>query len=169
MGRRGPKPTPTAVLQRRGSWRGKARGKEPRADRGIPACPFPKANAAYAIWQQVTELLDNMGILTVADGLALERYCRLFVRWRKAEAELASKNDQMVYAITDDAGTVKSIQQLPHVAIARTLSAELSRLEQQFGLTPSARAGLGMSPLAKVEDDAKAKKKQKSKERFFTH
>ena len=45
-----------------------------------------------------------------------------------------------MYPIKNDAGKVKCFQQWPQVAIANKLAQQLTRLEQEFGMTPSARS-----------------------------
>jgi P27 family predicted phage terminase small subunit len=97
-----------------------------------------------------------MGVLTKADGNTLSRYCRLWSRWRKAEAFIDQHGE--VYPLKDDAGNVKCVQQWPQVAIANKLAQQLTRLEQEFGLTPSARARLQLAPAgAAVPDHDKSR------------
>ncbi len=81
-----------------------------------------------------------MGVLTRVDGNALARYCRLWSRWRKAESFIEEKGE--MYPLRDDKGGVKCFMQWPQVAIANKLAQQLTRLEQEFGMTPSARARL---------------------------
>src|SRR3990167_11235512 len=84
VGKRGPAPTPTATLKQRGSWRANERKNEPQPERRIPDCPDWLAPEAAEVWNQMAVLLDAMGVLTVADGNALARYCVLWVRWKRA-------------------------------------------------------------------------------------
>ena len=44
-----------------------------------------------------------------------------------------------MYPHKDESGKVKCFQQWPQVAIANKLAIQLTRLEQEFGMTPSAR------------------------------
>lgn len=81
MGKRGPKPTPTRILKYRGSRRAQSRTKEPEPPPIVPddpadvAPPWPLADAAREIWDQLIVLLAPMGILTLADKFTLARYC----------------------------------------------------------------------------------------------
>ncbi|MCK6483035.1 MAG: phage terminase small subunit P27 family [Phycisphaerae bacterium] len=143
MGRRGPAPTPTPILKLRGSTLVTQRreAREVRGPSGLPDCPeWLAADAeARAAWDQLVPLLETMGVLTRIDGHALARYCRLWSRWRKAEAFL-DKHGEM-YPIKDDSGTkTKCFIQWPQVSIALKLAQQLTRLEAEFGMTPSARA-----------------------------
>lgn len=137
MGTRGPAPTPSAILRDRGSWRGKRNKAEPAPLKKAPLCPKWFDKDRRAVWKQVVPMLAKMGVLTVADGAALERYCDAIVRWRKASALLAEKGE--VFTVRGDDGKVKYIQQLPYVSIVAGLAALLANIEAQFGMTPSAR------------------------------
>jgi P27 family predicted phage terminase small subunit len=85
-------------------------------------------------------MLQNMGILTRIDGLMLATFCRLWSRWKKAEAFIEAHGE--VFPIKDDRGRVKCFMPWPQVAIAKSLAQQLTRLAQEFGMTPSARARL---------------------------
>lgn len=160
MGRRGPSPTPTNVLKLRGSTLvTKSReANEIKGPQGRPKCPAWLDEEAKAAWKQVVPMLDHMGVLTKADANALARYCRFWSRWRKAEDFIDEHGE--VYPLKDDAGNVKCVQQWPQVSIAHKLAQLLTRLEQEFGLTPSARARLQMTPVA-------AEQPNHDKSRFF--
>ncbi len=47
-----------------------------------------------------------------------------------------------MYPLKDDAGQPKSFQPWPQVSIANKLAQQLTRLEQEFGMTPSTRSRL---------------------------
>ncbi len=140
MGRRGPAPTPTEILKLRGSTlvtkrRQKSEAKGPA---GKPRCPDWLDKDGKAMWRQLAPLLDAMGVLTRIDANALARYCRLWSRWRKSEAFLDEKGE--MYPLRDEKGQVKYFQQWPQVAIAHKLALQLTRLEQELGMTPAARS-----------------------------
>lgn len=113
-------PTPTAVLKLRGSWRAKSRPDEPQPDVGTPQCPRNLNHREREWWDRMLPLLTSMHVLTVADGEALSRYCKL-----AAKFDTARKTDEMI-----------------------KLTAALDRLGQQFGLTPSSRARIRVEPKA---------------------
>jgi len=134
MGRRGPARTPTKVLALSGSWRAKSRTDEPPADGKTPICPAWLGKHAKTTWRYIVPRLADMGVLGSTDRNTLARYCQLFVRWREAEAS-------------------------GDVTLSIKLSAHLLKLEREFGLTPSARAGL-----AKPKDNPH---ENRGKNRFF--
>ena len=144
MGKRGPARTPTSILQLRGSWRAKVRGDEPTPDEGRPECPDTLTDDERDVWDRVTALLDDMCVLTVADGAQLERYCRFYVRWRQCERIIAkfSSDDVLIGGLTND-GMRPVIRNA--WAESHRLAGELRRIEGQFGLTPAARAGLNVT------------------------
>lgn len=85
-----------------------------------------------------------MSVLSRIDGNALARYCRLWSRWKKVEQFIDKHGD--TYPIKDDSGKIKCLMPFPQVAIAHKLAGLLGRLEQEFGLTPSARSRIAVPP-----------------------
>ncbi len=138
MGTRGPPPTPTNILDMRGSWRSKRNPSEPQPERGRPRCPRWLDPEAKAAWRHLVPQLDRMGVLTKVDGNALARYCQLWGRWRKAEEFIRDHGDS--YLAKDSEGKVKGLKCYPQVRMANQLAEQLLRLESHFGMTPSARS-----------------------------
>lgn len=147
MGTRGPSPTPTPVLELRGSWRAGTRANEPKPEKTRPKAPKwlePEARQAFLY---LSRHLDALGVLTRLDQNALARYATLWSRYRKAEAFLAKHGD--TYVVHGKPGPngekgqpiLKSYPQWRH---ALALAQELVRLEREFGLTPSARTRLSV-------------------------
>ena len=142
MGRRGPAPTSTEILKLRGSpmvARERERS-EVKPPSGKPRCPDHLDRKTKAAWKKLVPLLEAMGVLTRVDGNALARCCRLWSRRRKAEDFIDDHGD--MYPLKDDAGQTACFQQWPQVAIAHKLALQLTRIEQEFGMTPSACARL---------------------------
>tara|TARA_Y100000593_G_scaffold34340_1_gene67365 strand:+ start:1177 stop:1653 length:477 start_codon:yes stop_codon:yes gene_type:complete len=151
MGKRGPAPTPSAVLKLRGSWRADANKAEPKPKAGKPVCPKWLDKNAKAAWRQLVPQLADMGVLTKIDGQALALLCQTWGKWRKAEEMIAKHGE--VYPIKNDAGEVKYLQQSPYVSIARSAADQLSRLFREFGMTPSARTRIEVPEQSNKEDD----------------
>lgn len=141
MGRRGPPPTPTAILSTRGSWRAKVRAAEPDSGgtTGL-TCPKWLREEAKRIWKQLVPGLAAQGIVGWKDRIALARYCETLAKYLKA-AEFLQRQKEEVYAVTDKGGTVHLIE-YPQVERVERYNATLMRMEQQFGLTPASRAAL---------------------------
>lgn len=141
MGRRGPTPTPTPILKLRGSRLVARRGDEPKPQ-GKPRRPKALTKAEQAIWRGVVEELNRLGLLTSLDANALERYAQMFVRYRQAHAFILQYGE--TYPLKDADGKLRCFQQHPQVGIVNKLAVALLRLEQEFGMTPSARARLAV-------------------------
>lgn len=153
MGKRGPAPTPSAILQLRGSWRANANKAEPKPKSGRPTCPAWLDKSAKAAWKQLIPQLDEMGVLTKIDGQALTLLCQTWAKWK--EAELAIREHGAVSPIYNADGSLKYMQQSPHVSIARSAADQLSRMFREFGMTPSARTRIEVPETKQSEDEDK--------------
>lgn len=152
MGRRGPRPTPTPLLKLRGSSLVSQRREagEPKPS-GKPRCPDWIDPEAKTAWRQLVPQLEVMKVLTRIDGNALTRYCQLWARWKKAELFI-QKNGE-VYPLKDESGRIKCLMPFPQVSIASKLAQQLTRLEQEFGLTPSARTRINIETAGEPADE----------------
>lgn len=161
MGQRGPRPVPTKILAIRGSWKAKTRPHEPKVKPAKPAMPAFLGDEAQAIWRQVTTQLHAAGLLAPVDGWMLARYCVLWVEWQHAGRWLTDYG-QAALKVTED-GQPLHADLWPQARLLMTLSAELRRIEQHFGMSPSARASFGPVPGRQDGDEENAT----SKNRFF--
>lgn len=153
MGLRGPPKKPTELKILHGTAVGSNKS-EPRPDLVDDyAAPPDLSERAKAIWDSVAERLYRLHLLTEIDVRALSRYCDLYVKWEDAKAFL-DKNGlffAMYYDQTPDEiargakPRLRYMQQFPQVAIYQQLAKELTRLENNFGMTPSARASMNIS------------------------
>lgn len=147
MGKRGPRKQPTKLRLLRGD-----PSKEGRnADEPIPPAgpldpPSHVTGAALEKWNEVAPQLQAMRILTTADRETLARYCLYFEQFVKYAEQVRRGLDVLV--IRDDAGKVKYIQSTPAATMFVKLGQSLLRIEQEFGLTPSARAGMSVDNAA---------------------
>lgn len=161
MGRRGPTPTPTEILKRRGSREVSKRVNEPKPDHGA-RCPAWLDKDAKTVWQQLAKELNALGVLTKVDTNALARYCRLFVRWKQCDMFIRKYGETYPTGYKLDANGVNkatSFQQFPEVGIINKIGPQLVKLEQEFGLTPAARTRIAV--------DVSESKQCDDTERFF--
>ena len=150
MGKRGPKPTPTAVLKKRGSWLAKTRKAEPEGVPGIPSCPNWMDKEAKAEWMRILPILAEMQILSASDSSVIAGYCQNYSRWMKAERALRKASAHL--------GSVqrRRIEMSCQMAYRNTIDAAA-----RLGLSPADRAGVRTS---EQTDDSNI---GKDKEGFF--
>ena len=141
MGRRGPRPKPTALKILAGNpGKRPLNHREPKPRTGILRCPTWLDKEARACWKRLIPELKLMGVLGRIDVDALINYCDTWSRWKRAILFLQKSGD--VYSVKDDDGKVKYVAQWPQVAVARNLLTALNRYQQEFGMTPASRVGL---------------------------
>ena len=147
---------PTELLKLKGSWRAKDRdGREPKPEKGKPDIPENISEDGKKVWEKLEPLLENMNVLTKADGIILEMISETYTRWRDAEDKI--KKFGTVFPIKcDKTGDVKYLQQSPFVGQANTAAKQLQSLLREVGLTPSARASLQVD-LKEIEEPNIAK------------
>ena len=139
MGSRGPKKTPTAILDARGSWRAADR-PDLRVHPELPDPPLWLVGTALEMWHEIAPLLFHAKVLTRRDRNALARYCRLWQRWRQCEEQVDKVGPSIV--ARDKDGNVE-IRRNPVAIEARNLAVVLDRMESAFGMNPSSRSAIG--------------------------
>ena len=163
MGKRGPAPKPTAILKLHGSHRAKSREAkgEMKPEAGRPVDPKHRNESDKKAWTQLVDRLESIpGLLTIIDGLQLERYARFLVRWREIEDHLETVRDSTLLMLSekDDRQTLRLLWNE-----SRSLDLHLKQIEEKFGLTPSARTRIQITN----NSDSTGKLGDKSKSRFF--
>lgn len=149
MGRRGPKKTPTKVLKLRGSWRGKKRPAERTGAYKRPAMPQFLTGDARREWIRILPILEKMGVLAEVDRTMLALYCKCYAEWREA--------DDLVKSLLIKT-TGGNIIQHPALSIRTAAWERLRKICAEFGLSPSSRTGLAVTPKSRDTAD---------KSRFF--
>jgi len=150
MGKRGPVKTPTAVLEKRGSWLAKTREDEPQAD-GAPVKPDGMSQTAEAIWDRLVPRLSAMGVVGEVDSMAVSRYCDLLALYEDCRSFIQKHGQVMPQK--DDAGKVVGFKEFPQVSRMSRIADQLLRLEQQYGMTASARASLAVDTTKQNKKD----------------
>jgi P27 family predicted phage terminase small subunit len=142
--KRGPKPTPTAILKQRGSWRANRPG-EPTPEVCVPNPPAYLNKAEKAIFRHYAKELAEVGIMSRLDVDALARYCTILLRWRTAEAKLSEGMPTHVPIMGKD-GKPRAFASTSYFAIVNKCHAQLRQLEADFGLSPANRVRLEAMP-----------------------
>jgi len=101
-------------------------------------------------WQEVVPKLVGMGVMTNADIDTIARYCTMYEQFVKYLEQVRRGLDVLV--IRDDKGKVKYMQSTPAATMMTKLAASMLRIEQEFGLTPSARTGIATTQKAPQDD-----------------
>lgn len=138
---KGRKKTPTAILKMRGSWRAKTRPGEPTPESKQLDSPEFLGEREKNIFDQMSEALFRVGVLTEIDGSSLARYAVCLVRWIDAEAALASGTPTHI-EVLDDFEKIKGYKETPAYMVSCKMHDQLLKLECQFGLTPASRPNL---------------------------
>lgn len=154
MGKRGPRKQPTKLRLLRGdpSKEGK-HADEPIPPAGAVTPPDWVKGKALDKWNEVVPKLEAMGIMSTADVDAMARYCAMYEQWLRYLDQVRRGLDVLV--LKDNAGKVKYVQSTPAATMFVKLAQSLLRIEQEYGLTPSARAGMEV-PRGEVRDRLQA-------------
>lgn len=150
---RGPPPTPTPILEGRGSWRATTRRGELRPPVEIPEAPAFLTGEAAAEWDRQTTELARLGVIAKLDRAALVVYCDAWASFAAASEALA--------AAPATPKRSKGKRRRPRGLNAtkrrslerdkRAAAEMLLKLAGQFGFTPAARTRIRPSPDASVD------------------
>lgn len=145
MGKRGPRPTPTDELAKRGSWRAKT------ADRvnevviaaldGAPEPPSWLSPRAVGIWVDHAAAACDSGLLTPLDVGAFAMYCDLLAKYLDARDDVNKRG----YTIE----TEQRIMANPSVKAMNEAAGLVHRFLREIGHTPASRVGLVLGKDAK--------------------
>jgi P27 family predicted phage terminase small subunit len=134
----GRRPTPTELKLVRGNpGKRPINKKEPLPAKRIPSTPAHLTDEGQVAWGRLTVLLDRMGVLTEADGFALERLCDCYAEIL-ALRELVDANGRTYETTSTQGGLV--IKANPAVAMLADADRRFKSYLVEFGLTPAARS-----------------------------
>ncbi|NBW18970.1 MAG: phage terminase small subunit P27 family [Caulobacteraceae bacterium] len=151
MGKRGPRKEPTIIKIAKGNPGKRPLNKnEPKPPSDDITPPEWVTGVAREKWENVVPKLIGMGVMTNADVDTIARYCTMHEQYVKYLEQCRRGLDVLV--IRDDAGKVKYMQSTPAATMMTKLAASMLRIEQEFGLTPSARSGLSVGTQAPKDD-----------------
>ena len=153
----GRKATPTALKLVTGNPGKRALNKkEPKLAPGIPRMPAHLSPRAKAAWKKLTKLLKDMGVLTLADGLALERLCDVYAEILELRDEI-KKNGRTYQSIKiigenvdDETQEFTQVEQMlmkanPAVQMLADADRRFKGYLVEFGLTPSSRSKISVN------------------------
>ena len=149
MAGRRPKPTALKLVEGNPGKR-KINKAEPKPARSIPSCPAHLSDSGKVAWGRLSVLLDRMGVLTDADGAALERLCDCYTDILECR-ELIKQDGRTYKTLTAQGDTL--IKGNPAVAQLRAADAQFKSYLIEFGLTPAARSKVHATPDEDQEAD----------------
>ena len=143
---KGRKPTPTPLRLANGNpGRRPVPKDEPKPDVEVPTCPDHLSDTAKTEWERLTKELARLGMVSRIDRAALAVLCQAWGRWLEAEEK-----------IKEHGAVIKSPsgfpQPNPYLTVANKAADQLGRLLPEFGLTPSSRTRIKVSPSAKLQE-----------------
>jgi P27 family predicted phage terminase small subunit len=139
MSKPGRKRTPTAIKIHRGNPSKENLAAQIASEPAPPPAglepPALLQGAALEIWHRRAKQLSEMGVFAAPDRETLERYCLTYELFLEAYREVKANGL---------AATIGSGRRVgnPEVVALRGFAADLLKIEQEFGCTPSSRAGL---------------------------
>lgn len=152
---RGRKPTPTHLKVVKGTDRADRRNDaEPAPDKGWPEPPHYLSERAADAWPKVCRTLDDMGVLTKADGFAVMLLCEAFADWLDARA--AVEMEGSTYSTEGTNGQLM-IRAHPAVAIRNDAWRRVQSAAAACGLDPSSRSKVKAQGDNGEKDDPAAK------------
>lgn len=142
MGRRGPKPQPAVIQERKGNPGHRPIGSDPVGPVASSAAAIqpPKwlKKRGLQVWQRLAPRLISLKLLTFADTETFGRYCRNFGRWIDMQSIIDKEGE--TYESDSLHGKLKRIH--PAFMIADRVERQLLAAEDRFGLNPAERQRL---------------------------
>jgi len=147
------KPTELKILE--GAQPCRINRSQPVPPKGAGPCPDHLDDLGREAWSRITARLEEMGVLTMADGEAIALYASIYSRWRGAVDEVESDGltltSSTVTKTAKGETTRKATKAHPLIAVVNESQAQMTRLLGLFGMTPSSRSSLHVQAEAKAD------------------
>lgn len=138
MGQRGPAPTPTKVLELRGSWRANLPKDEPQPESKLGKMPAGLPPRAKTEWKRCKEWMGGE-VMKDCDRSLVETYCRLVAEIDELQ-KVVKKEGHIQVA---DNGYMS---QHPAAIMLHKSRDMLVKLTDRLGLNPSSRSRISVKP-----------------------
>lgn len=139
MGQRGPAKRPAKLRLIDGARPSEVNQREPIPMQRLPEPPDDLAPEVREVWDRLVVELDAMGIASSADRDSLVCLCEAVIVHRRASELLAGTDVLMT-------GVMGTRVRNPALQIQRDAAATIRAFSRDFGLSPSARAGIETNP-----------------------
>lgn len=147
MAKTGPKPQPTKLRLVRGNpGRRPIDANEPQPDAfsDAPPCPDWLGEVGRGVWADVCPKLMGSGLLTAVDVGVLAMYCEAWDEFFEAREHIAKHG---LIAV----GEKGAEYQHPAVGIKNKAIQRIKQIGAEFGMTPSSRTGISLTPQKAVD------------------
>lgn len=135
---KGRKPTPSHLKLVKGNpGKRPLNISEPRPRRERPSAPAHISDKARETWGYVSGLLDEIGVLTKIDALALEVLCEAYADYLAARVDLKGFGSNYYMTVNQTGGVMHRAH--PAVAVMQDADRRIKAWLAEFGMTPSAR------------------------------
>lgn len=124
--------------------------KEPKPPNGVPDKPLHLSTYAVEMWEHITPILMKMGVLTIADGAALESLCEAYSDARTARDYIAIHGRYFRVKLPRGGGHARRTH--PAVADLADADRRFRGWLSEFGLTPSTRSKIVVDPSSGDDD-----------------
>lgn len=131
------RPVPTHLKIVNGTERKDRKNREePEPEKAAPPCPAHLSDEEKVAWGRYCQMLEEIGVLTVADGTALELLCITHCEVTDLTRQLREVGHTERVLSTQGEIVTKAN---PLVSMRDAARRELRLLLNEFGLTPAAR------------------------------
>jgi P27 family predicted phage terminase small subunit len=147
MSQFGPRPKPTAIRIAEGNRsRRPLNDREPKPCAVRPRMPKHLDKAAQREWRRLAPMLERMGVLTEADGIALANLCVDCSILQQAQESLSKTG------LLSKSGRSGLIHQSPLLNIIAITTDRVTRGLREFGLTPASRSRIQTNAEGSMDD-----------------
>jgi P27 family predicted phage terminase small subunit len=142
---------PSAMKKARGTYRRDRVAKnEMTPPVGAPEMPDWLDEEARAIWSRTAPMLEELGVLSEMDRIALASYCSAASLAIQATRQV--NREGLMKRATK--GSLFGPKVNPLIKIAQGARAQALRIGAEFGLTPAARSRISTAPAPAKGDEA---------------
>ncbi len=150
MGMRGPRKEPSRLQALKGNPGNRRNKNEPKPVTTLQPPPDYLEGVSLDKWNELAAILEPAGLLTDADRDALGMYCVFYEMYMKALADV--RRDGLIYEFHSKKKNRMMQATNPQAIAMGKIEAQMLKVAQHFGLTPSTRLDLPrldvVSPLA---------------------
>ncbi len=123
---------------------------EPNPTRGIPAQPNHLSPQARLAWDSFSLMLDKIGVLTEADGAALEQISETYAEVVSLRADIAT-NGRFQTVATKSGDEMERLR--PAYSALMDADRRLKAWLVEFGVTPAARGKVKVNGATEKQED----------------